>query len=179
MQFFKGDDLEKKFYEAARPTFDLLSGHKTDFFNGAYETAPLGDLIYSSGRAPLSSAILQSIFRLSFKQIFDAFVTAGTFESYIVVFKKIFGDNVGITFTVPAPGKLNIAILASGLEFSNFVARRIEDEVYIFDEVIDDLGNNIVFQTVKGFQSQYELETMLFEMVPGGIFTTITLTIGS
>jgi hypothetical protein len=84
-----------------------------------------------------------------------------------------------VDFTVPAPGKLNIDIEAAGVELADFISRYIEDNTYLFDEVIDDEGDNIVFQSVKGFQSQYELEQMLFEMVPAGIFTTISLTIGA
>ena len=83
---------------------------------------------------------------------------------------------------MPSPGKLQIDISAPGIEESNFVARHIHSNEYLYDNVIwydgiDDPGGNILFQTVKGFQSQYELELMLFEMVPAGVFTEITLTL--
>jgi hypothetical protein len=180
MQFFKEtDDVEKKYYNSALPITDQIDIQKDLFYNEAYEAAPLGDVIYEDSRSPLSNAIDQAIFRESVKEIFDAFVQVGTFESYITVFKKIFGDDVMVDFTVPAPGKLNIDIEAAGVELADFISRYIEDNTYLFDEVIDDEGDNIVFQSVKGFQSQYELEQMLFEMVPAGIFTTISLTIGA
>jgi hypothetical protein len=179
MQYFKGDDLEKQFYNSASPIMDIVSSDKDDFAEGAYEAGPLGDLIYTANRAPLANAITQTIFRLAFKEIFDAFVVAGTFESYITVFKKIFGDDVTITFTVPGDGKLTIAIAAAGVDELYFTARVIVSNTYEFDHVITQDGiDNIMFQTLKGFQSQYELEQMLFEMVPAGIFTTITLTLG-
>jgi hypothetical protein len=76
------------------------------------------------------------------------------------------------------PGKLNIDITASGVQISDFISREIVNNEYVFDEVIDDEGDNIVFQGVKGFETQYELEQMLFEMVPAGIYTEITLTLG-
>lgn len=178
MQYFKGDDLEKKFEAAASDILDQLGVQKDSFFDGAYSTGPLGDLIYTDSRSPLSKAILQSIFRATFNDIFAAFVVAGSFESYISVFKKIFGDTVGIVFTVPAPGKLQIAIDATDPEEDDLLARYILDNAYVFDELIDYDGNNIAVDTVKGFQSQYELEQMLFELVPDGVYTEITLTLG-
>mgnify|MGYP003395307333 CR=1 FL=1 len=179
MQSFKnGDVLEKKFENSAAPVLNQLSIDKNQFLAGCQECGPLGDMIFESKRAPLSNAIKQSIYRTSFKEIFDAFIGVGTAEAYLTVFRKIFGINVAVTFTVPAAGKLNIDIVAAGVEISTFVARYIEDNVYLFDDVIDTDLNNIVFQGIKGFQTQYELEKMLFEMVPGGIFTTITLTLG-
>ena len=180
MQYFKGDDQEKKMVAVATPLLNNLSLQKDEFDDDAYMSAPLGDMIYLQDLAPLAQAIDPLIFRDTFSQIFDSFVVAGTFESYITVFKKIFGDDVEVDFTVPAPGKLNIDIVATGLELSNFVARSIENNAYVFEEVVTMIDDeNIIFQTVKGFQSQYELEQMLFELVPAGIFTNISLTLGS
>lgn len=178
MQFFKGDETELKFYEAGKVIFDQIDAQKDLFFSDAYTAYDLGGLIYDLKKSPLSNAISRDIFREAFKEIFNGFINAGTFESYIDIFTKIFGESVSIEFTVPAPGKLNIYIEADGVILYDFAARYIEDNEYVFDEVIDDEGDNIVFQTVKGFTSQYELETMLFELVPGGIFTTISLTVG-
>lgn len=177
-QYFKGDDLEKKFDNSAEPVCSQLSLDKDEFLAGAEVAAPLGDVIFDDQRSPLSNAIPKEIFRLAFKQVFDAFTKVGTFEAYITVFKKIFGDEVGLTFTVPGPGQLQISIEADEIELSDFVARYIEENQYFFDEIIDHEGDNIVFQTIQGFQTQYELEQMLFEMVPAGIYTEISLTLG-
>jgi hypothetical protein len=177
MQNFKGDALELQMEAVVEPIIEQVGIQKDSFYNEAYEAAPLGDLLWTSQRSPLANAILQDIFRNAFKQIFDAFVEAGSFESYLIVFRKVFGDDVIVEFTVPAPGKLEIDIEATGVEISQFVSRYIEDNEYFFDHIVDDVGDNICFRTVKGFETQYELEQMLFEMVPGGIFTTISLTI--
>jgi len=178
MEYFKGDATEQKFYNAGKPAFDAIDTQQAAFLSGAFSTAPLGELIFDSGRSPLANAINRDIFRLSFKEIFDSFVYAGAAESYLTVFRKIFGNDVEVTFTVPAPGKLTIDIVAEGVELTNFVGRYIEDNQYLFDEMITQDGDNIAFQTIKGFESQYELEQMLFEMVPAGIFTDINLTLG-
>lgn len=179
MQYFKpNDEKEIKMVEAGSPPFDAKSAELDDFFEGCYSTFPLGDLLWESGRSPLSNAIVQSIFRQSFPEIFEAFTVAGSFESYLTVFSKIFGEDAEVTFTVPAPGKLEISIVATGIELSPFITRYIEDNAYVFDNIVDEEGDNIVFQTIQGFQTQYELERMLFEMVPAGIYTEISLTIG-
>lgn len=177
MQYFKGDALEQKFDNAGEPIMSNLSLQKDLFFAGAYSTGPLGDLIVADLRSPLANAIDPTIFRLAFAEIFEAFVNVGTFEAYLTVFRKIFGDDVVVEFTVPDPGKLMIDITATGLELSEFVARHIVDNAYLFDDVVDDGGDNILFRTVIGFISQYELEQMLFEMVPAGVYTEITLDI--
>lgn len=178
MQYFKGDPLEIKMVTVAASLLQNLSSERDLFLAGAYEAAPLGDLISIDKRAPLSNAIKQEIFRTSFKEIFDAFVKVGSFEAYLTVFRKIFGTDVGVVFTVPAAGKLNIDITAAGVELTNFITRYIENNAYVYDTMVDNVGDFIMFQTVKGFQSQYELEQMLFEMVPAGIYTHITLTLG-
>lgn len=178
MQFFKGDEQELKMFEFGRTALENASVQKDLFFEGAFDAAPLGDAIFDSDRSPLTNAIVRSIFRDSFNTIFEAFVVAGSFESYLTVFRKIFGETVEVTFTVPAPGKLNILVESDGFEISRFITRYIEDNEYFFDNTItQDAVDNIVFQTVKGFQTEYELELMLREMVPAGIFTDIDLEI--
>jgi hypothetical protein len=179
MQKFKGDALELKFEAVMSGIAQDLSLQRDLFMEGAYEAAPLGDLIFDDLRSPLSNAISKEIFRTAFAEIFQAFIEVGTFEAYLTVFKKIFGDDVEVLFTIPAAGKLQIDITAEGVELADFVARYIQDNQYVFDEIIDDEGDNIVFQSIKGFQSQYELEQMLFEMVPAGIYTEISLTLGA
>ncbi len=176
-QYFKGDDTEIKMYTAGKFATDAVGIQLDLFEDGAYDTYALGDLIFDNDLSPLANAIPRLIFREAFKEIFDAFVAVGSFEAYLTVFRKIFGDDVEVTFTVPAAGKLNIDIVATGVELSDFITRYIENNEYVIDEIIDEEGDNIAFQGLKGFQSQYELEQMLFEMVPAGIYTTITLDI--
>lgn len=177
MQNFKGDVLELKFINSADPICTTVSTDKTNFYNSAYLVQDLGGMIYDSGRAPLSNAIDREIFIQSFAEIFDAFVQVGTAEAYLTVFRKVFGEDVDVTFAVPGPGQLNIDIIAVGLDLNNFAVRSIVDNAYVLDDVVTQDDENIVISTLKGFQSQYELEQMLFEMVPAGIYTQISLSI--
>lgn len=177
-QFFKGDATEQKYFDSGKTIIDQLSVQKTDFFDDAYACFILGELLYDNDRSPLANSISRDIFRESFSTIFDSFLLAGSFESYITVFQNIFGSDVEITFTVPAPGKLNIDIVATDITLYNIAVRTISGDSYVIDEIIDDEDDFIVLQAIKGFESQYELEQMLYEMVPAGIFTEISLTVG-
>lgn len=178
-QYFKGDDLEKKIDAAFTPIGDQISTARSEFTAGAFTAFPLGELLYDNNLSPLARAIPRDIFREAFASIFESFLEAGTFESYLSVFRQIFGDDVEVTFTVPAPGKLEIDIVAAGVQLYDLLVKTIVGDSIVFDELIDDEGDNIAVQAVKGFESQYELEQMLFEMVPAGIYTQISLTVGS
>lgn len=180
MQYFKGDAKEIKVVAAGLSATEVIGLRLDAFFEGAYETVPLGEMIFDNAFAPLSNAIRRDIFARSFKQLFESFQHAGTFEAYLEVFRKIFGDDVEVEFTVPAAGKLNIVINSTNTEESTFVARQIVGNDFEYDPVITQDGQDtLVFSSIQGFTSEYELQTMLFEMVPGGIFTNITLTIGA
>lgn len=179
MKYFKGDDLEKKFYEVARTLFNSLSDQRAEFFSGAYESYKLGELIHDNELVPIASSIQRSIFREAFQSIFETFLEAGSFEGYLEIFKKIFGDTVDVTFTVPAAGRLQIDIVADGIVLDNIVGREIVDDEYVSYPLVDENNDFVVGQSIKGFETQYEVEQMLFELVPQGIFTEITLTLGA
>lgn len=180
MQYFKGDAKELMMIGAGLPAMTTVGASLDDFFEDAYETVPLGEMLFDNNFAPLANAIRRDIFARSFKQIFEAFQNSGTFEAYLIVFRKIFGEDVEVTFEVPDPGKLNIAILSTNTEESVFVARQVVSNAFEYNPVITQDGiDTLVFSSILGFTSEYELQTMLFEMVPAGIFTNITLTIGA
>lgn len=177
MQNFKGDALELKMIASGQGAMTAVGLTLDDFYEDAYQSQPLGDVIVEGNFSPLAQAIPQEIFRQTFDELFRSFQSAGTFEGYISVFKKVFGEDVIIEFTVPEPGHLQIEITSDNFEVSNFVARRIVADAYVYDNVLTQDDEQIIFQTIKGFQSQYELEQMLFEMVPGGVYTEITLNV--
>lgn len=176
-QYFKGDETELKYFNSADPIATALEVQHDEFFDECYSCFVLGELIWDNKFSPLANAIQRDIFRESFFTLYDSFVTAGSAEAYLSVFRQIFGDDVEVTFTVPAPGKLNIDIVAATVELYEFIVRNISGNQYFFDTIVDEEDDIIVFQSIKGIESQYDLEQMLFEMVPAGIWTNITLTI--
>ena len=179
VQYFKGDEIELKVFDAINPVITNLEADKDAFFVDAYNCYKLGEVLYDSGAAPLANAIPREIFREAFAAIFNSFLVAGGLESYLTVFRAVFGADVEVTFTMPGPGKLEIDIVATGTQIFGILGREIVDDAYVLSTLIDDEGDRIVGRGFKGFETQYELEQMLFEMVPGGIYTVISLTIGS
>lgn len=178
MQKFKGDALENKIIEIIDPALVLISMDKSEFFQEAYDCQVLGDVLFDLNAAPLANAIIKRVFRQSFNEIFQNFESAGTFPTYIAVFKKVFGDTVSVEFEVPSPGVLNIDIEAEDLELYNIVAKFVENNQFIFHNIVSQDGlYNIVGSKVKGLTTEYELVQMLYELVPAGIKANITLTV--
>lgn len=178
MKYFKGDDKELKVYQAGDGMLTSISLALNEYFEDVYGSKPLGAFLFDEQRFPLTNAIKRDIFINCFQELFQAWSFCGTFESYILVFKKIFGEDSTIVFTVPDPGKLTIDITSTGLQDYEFLARAIVENEYISDTVVDDVGDTIVFSAVQGIETQSELEKVLFTMVPNGIYTTVSLTIG-
>lgn len=176
--YFKGDALEVQVFEAMEPTLLQIGLSLDDCFENIYESEPLGAFLWDEGRVPLTNAIRRDIFIGCFKQIFEAWTFCGTPEAYLTVFRKIFGDDAVIEFTIEGPGHISIDVTTDSVTLSPFIARRIVDNAYVFDNVVDDEGDNICFQTVLGIETSYELSKVVFSMQPNGIFTEVSLTIG-
>ena len=177
IQPFKATDLkEARVRDCFLPTLELLGNERDNFDAGAYEAFPLGDVLFATGH-PLASTIPMEVFRSSFPAINEFFQRPGTFEFYIEVFKKVWGEDAEIEFTVPAPGKLLISIEALSIQFNLAIARRIVSNAYVYDELIDEDGDNLIFQGTQGLQTQREAEALVLELHPNGIWVEIDLTI--
>src|SRR5690606_40936008 len=102
MQAFKEtDEKEEKVVATAFPVLDLISNDRTDFFDGAYEAFPLGDVLFDLNRDPLAGVVTREIFRSSFFAIHQLFTRPGTFEFYLDVFRAVWGDGVEVEFSIP------------------------------------------------------------------------------
>lgn len=98
VQMFKGDDRELQMYRVANAPCVAIGLALDQFYEDIYSCVPLGEFLYDEGRVPLANAIKREVFVKCFKQLLDAFAVAGTFESYITVLKKVFGEDVLIDF---------------------------------------------------------------------------------
>lgn len=179
IEFFGRSEEEQWFYNSVNTYLSNRLQQRDTLNANAWVTYRLGGSIHDSSSSPLVTAIQRFIFREAFAEIFQAFIDVGTAEAYLVVFRRIFGDTVDVQFTIPDPGVLEIDIIADGFILYDIICRQIVDNEYTTTELIDDEGNNIGGNAVQGFQTQSELENMLREMVPSGIFPIISLTIGS
>lgn len=178
MQKFKeNDDLEQKVINAFLPLMNELFLDRTAFFNGAYVARPLGGVLYDLNRAPLANNIQRDYFITSFFAIFQLFTRPSTFEFYLDVFRAIFGSSVDITFTVVGPAHLQINIEVLEAALDNLVARRIEGGAYVYYDLITADGDEIMAQTQQGPKSQSEIDALMKEITPQGIFVETTLVI--
>jgi hypothetical protein len=114
MQVFKGDDTEMKMIAVGLSAKNPIGISLDRFYSDAYGSIPLGELIYDMKLAPLANAIKRELFISSFKELFESFPIAGTFESYISVLKKIFGEDVQIDFTVQSGTGLGEYVFVDG-----------------------------------------------------------------
>lgn len=182
MQAFKEtDEKEEKVVATAFPVLDLISNNRTDFFDGAYEAFPLGDVLFDLDRDPLVGVVTREIFRSSFFAIHQLFTRPGTFEFYLDVFRAVWGDDVEVEFSIPQPGVLQINIQALDVQLNIAMARRIVNNSYVYDEIIlqggDYDGDNLAFQGTQGIKTQNETDTLMFELHPAGVFVQTTLDI--
>lgn len=179
LQPFKPNDLlEPRVASCFVPVVEELNEERDTFYAGAYQAAPLGDVLYELGRDPLVGVIDLEIYRESFPAIHELFTRPATFEYYLTVFRAIFGDNVNVVFTVPGPGKLLINADALDPETFRLLARKIQDDSYLYNLIVtSDLGDNIVAQGTQGIKTQNEMNSLIFELSVAGIWTVCTLTL--
>lgn len=177
-QKFKPNDLlEQRVADVFDPIVTSLDLERTSFYEGAFTAQPLGQVLYDLSRDPMVGVISEEVYVQSFSAIHDLFTRPGTFEFYLQLFRNIWGDNVEVDFVTPAPGVLEINIEAVEAISYRFIARRIVDNAYIYEPVIDDEGDNIVFQGTIGLKTQEEVDLLMKEISPANIFTTATLVV--
>lgn len=178
VQPFKAtDELEERVRNLVLPTLELMSSEKDEFFSGAYESFNLGDVLYNLRRGPLAGDISQEVYRSSYFAIYELFTRPGTFEFYLHVFRALFGESVDVQFTVPSPGVLLINVEALDILLSDILGRDIVNNAYEYIEVIDHDGNNIAGQGSQGPKTQTEMDAIMIEIKPHGIWVQTSLVI--
>lgn len=174
--FRQTDAVEKKVADAASPALALCGDALDDFFAGAETCFRLGDVIFELKRAPLVDAISQETFRRGFYAIFDLFTRPGTFEYYLSVFRAIFGENVYVEFSIPAPAHLKITLTVLDTSLENAAYREVEGMAYVVGDILTTEGDELIFQVDLGPKSQSEFDIIMLELVPAGIFLDGELT---
>lgn len=140
------------------------------FFDNAYGSKGLGEILYDGNYIELVKAIKRSIFLASYGAIIASFKKTGTYESLITIIKAIFGADAGITFTVDSPGVLGIDIAQHSSDVLNWVTRDNQSIVTRNDD-------NLIFQV---FINQVYIDEVinLFNQFlrPAGIVYLINIT---
>ncbi len=174
-QKFKGDDTELKMEAAAKPAFDSVSLGLDRFMADGYNASPFLLMLYDEGRAPFSDRVPREAFVEFIKEALTRFPFTGTFESYIFIIEAIFGAGSGVIFDVPAPGKLEMLVNASSSVEFPLLFREIVDGAEVEGNIVTSDGDIFTASGISGIDSEFELEMMLAEIIPAGIFPTVTL----
>lgn len=176
-QRFKDNDADELIViNLATPSLAALTLDLDAFLAGAFECYLLGDVLYDLVRDPLADVITRPVYRSSFPAIHNLFTAPGTFEFYIDLFKKVFGDDVEIEFVIPSPGVLEINLTEATDEEFNLVAREIVDDVYVYSNLVtSDLNEPIMGVGPKAIKTQAEIDGLIAEVSAYGIYTTATI----
>lgn len=176
VQLFKGDPVEIRMKSVADPVIDLTDSALDEFYAQGYDASPFLLAMYDDGRMPFSERIARDAFVDFVKKAFMNFPVTGTFEAYISILTEIFGPGTQIFFTVPAPGKLRIDINAISSSEFEFIGREFVGGAYEYFNIVDDLGNMLIFRGIPGIDTDYELRLLISEIMPAGITPDINLT---
>lgn len=175
-QNFKGDAIEQKMRAAGEPALDFTSLALDDFYEGGANSAAFILSLYDQGRLPFSQRIDRDVFVAFFQKAYENFPFIGSFESYIFILKEIFGAESEILFEVPAPGKLNISVNAvADVVYDAVVRELISSSAYDFFTLATLDNEDIVFRGIAGIETEYELGLLFAEIMPAGIYPTISL----
>lgn len=174
-QKFKGDTTELLIEAAGSRAFDLTDSALDDFYDSAYVTNDFLLMLYDAGRMPFSDRVPRESFVAFITQALPMAQVTGTFESYIFTIKSIFGQESEILFNVPAPGKLDLIVNAQASLVFDFTGREFVDGQFAFFQIETKDGFTLQFQGIAGVDSAPELKQLLSELIPAGLYVTVTL----
>lgn len=174
-QNFKGDATELKMQAVMNPVFDITDIALNEYFEQGFDSNAFLLLLYDERRMPFSERINRDAFIQFIKEALRNFPFTGTFESYLFILRAVFGADSDVMFTVPAPGKLEIAVDAFSEVSFDFIGREEVGGVYSEFTVATNEGDDIVFRGISGIQTEYELNLLFSEIMPAGIVPTISL----
>jgi len=174
-QKFKGDATELKMELAAKPAFDLVSASLDQYYDGAYEAEDFLLSLYDEGRMPFTDRVPRDAFVAFIKQAIPNFKFTGTFEAYLFIIRSIFGEDAEVLFTVPDPGKLEVIVNSSSALAFDWQAFEFVDGESLTYEMTTHDGDLLQFRGIPGISSQAQLDQLLSELIPAGIYTEITL----
>jgi hypothetical protein len=156
------------------PLFDMTSFVLDDFYVNGFDSNAFLLMLYDTNRIPFSQRINRLAFVDFIKESLKNFPVTGSFESYLFVLGAVFGSS-DFLFTVPAPGKLSIDVLAISNADFDFIGREFIDGAYEFFEMIDYDNKILGFRGVPGIDTEYALNLLFSEIMPAGIYPDISL----
>ena len=175
VQYFKGDETELKFYNSAAPLMDATSADLSAFSEDAYLAADFLLMLYDAGRFPFSDRVPRAAFVSFIKGCISNSNFIGTYESYIFLVKSIFGADSEVFFEETDPGVLNMTVSTTSSVAFDFVVL----DGSTITTLLTAEGETLSLFGIAGIENEAELNALLAEFVPAGIYPNIELVLFS
>lgn len=114
-QYLVGDNDELLFHNVVKRYYAGYQAGLIDMYANCYNDKALGQVLYNLNQSSLYKAIPERVFIATFNAIFEKWRYVGNFESFITIFKSIFGEDTAITFTKTAKGVLTVDVVAKSI----------------------------------------------------------------
>lgn len=167
-RFIEGDAEENKFFKVFN---DIVASTMSDieaYYNNAYGSPELGRALYELQRLPIYKILEKSLFIKAYQKIIEGEAYIGTIEGYLTILRAIFGDDAIINLTIIAPLHLKFDITAEVQQFYLWVDN-------YNNEIIDENGDNIVFEEIVALLSSRQLLELLKQTTNAGTYVEFTL----
>lgn len=175
-QYFKGNADEIKIDTCGKDILDIQGLSLDQFFEGAFDSAAFLLMLYDEGRMPFSDRIPREAFVDFLIECIANANFIGSYESYLFLVTRIFGAGSTVFFEETAPGVLTMTISSESTLRSTFVVREFNAEGgYDFFDIVTSFGETLEFVGFPGIESESELNQLLAEFIPAGIYPDITL----
>lgn len=167
-KFIEGDAEENKFFTVFSEVVNSTMSDIENYYNQAYGSKELGSALYELQRVPIYKVLEKSLFLKAYNKILQGQAYIGTIEGYLTILRAIFGDNAIINLTIVAPLHLKFDITAEVQQFYLWVDN-------YNNEIIDENGDNIVFEEIVALLSSRQLLELLKQTTNAGTFVEFTL----
>jgi hypothetical protein len=140
-----------------------------DFFDDAYNTVSLGEILYDNKYTELSKAIKREMFLKVYNVIFLGVAKIGTYETLITVIKSVFGGDAKIKFENPKAGVLKISIGQHGIDSVSWVTKDGKN-------MASKSGDNLIFQSfINQISVEWVVSLVNQFLRPAGIHYLISI----
>ncbi|EIZ1550932.1 TPA: hypothetical protein GRR64_19215 [Vibrio parahaemolyticus] len=167
-QLFRDDEACNYFFEIMKVTKrenyidDLVKMSKE-----AGESKVFGYALYDSGAFPQLSNLSRDFFAVNYTAILTAMISAGVFDSYILLVRQVLGESTLIFHEIPNPGHLSLNIVKTESDIKRLAT---SDETHLATS--DELGI-LITVPVSDYTIMQLLKTIQALCQPAGIYVDL------
>lgn len=168
VQKFIDDEEENKFFTVFSQVVNTTLSDIQSYYINAYGSPELGNALYETQKVAIYKVLEKSLFIKAYNKILEGVAYIGTIEGYLTILRAIFGDSADIKLTIVAPLHLRFDITAEIQQFYIWVDHEE-------NEIIDENGDNIVFEEILALLSNRQLLELLQQTTNAGTFVEFNL----